>query len=72
MKIITEKAAYLQKYYFDLLVKSTLVTGEGVPVSMFDVVNKRTFKRCCGKDFIKFTKEDEVEFLKNLDWIIVI
>lgn len=70
MKIVTDNAAYLQKYFLDILINATLVTGEGVPVSMFDVVNKRTFKKYKSKDFIKFTKKEEIEFLKNADWII--
>lgn len=70
MKIVTDNAAYLQKYFLDVLINATLVTGEGVPVSLFDVVNKRVFKKSEEKDFIKFTKKDEIEFLKNADWII--
>ena len=69
MKVITTKAAYLQKYYFDILLKSTLVTKVGVPLSICDVVNKRKFDKYDSKDFIKFTKREEIEFLKNATWI---
>lgn len=64
MKIIANNAAYLQKYYLNILVKSTLVTGIGVPISMFDITNKKSFNKYKGKDFIKFTKKEEIEFLK--------
>lgn len=70
MKIIKDNAAYLQKYYLDILVKSSLVTDKGVPISMFDVVNKKIYNRYGNKDFLKFTKPDEIEFLKNSEWII--
>ena len=70
MKIIANNVAYLQKYYFNILVKSTLVTGIGVPISMFDITNKKSFNKYKSKDFIKFTKKEEIEFLKEADWII--
>ena len=70
MKIITNDAAYLQKYYLNILVNSTLVTGIGVPISMFDITNKKLFNKYKSKDFIKFTKKEEIEFLKEADWII--
>ena len=69
MKIITDKAAYLQKYYFGILLKSTLVTKVGVPISICDVVNKKKFDKYDSKDFVKFTKREEIEFLKNTTWI---
>ena len=69
MKVITANAAYLQKYYFDILLKSTLVTKIGVPISICDVVNKKKFDKYDYKDFIKFTKDEEIKFLKEADWI---
>ena len=60
MKIIKDNAAYLQKYYLDILVKSSLVTDKGVPISMFDVVNKKVYNRYGNKDFLKFTKPEEI------------
>ena len=70
MKIITNDAAYLSKYYLNILVSSSLVTGVGVPISMFDVTSKKSFDKYENKDFIKFTKEEEIKFLKESDWII--
>ena len=70
MKIITNDAAYLQKYYLNILVDSTLVTGIGVPISIFDITNKKSFNKYKSKNFIKFTKKQEIDFLKNADWII--
>ena len=69
MKIITDNAAYLQKYYFGILLKSTYVTEVGVPISICDVVNEKSFNKYDSKDFIKFTKSKEIEFLKNATWI---
>ena len=69
MKIITDNAAYLQKYYFGILLKSTYVTEVGVPISICDVANKKSFNKYNSKDFIKFTKSEEIEFLKNATWI---
>lgn len=70
MKIITNNEVYLQKYYFDILTSVTLVTGEGVPISMFDVTSKKSFDKYASKDFIKFSKKEEIEFLKEADWIV--
>lgn len=70
MKIITSNEAYLQKYYFDILIRATLVTGIGVPISMFDITSKKSFNKYASKDFIKFNKKEEVEFLKEADWIV--
>ncbi len=69
MKIITNKAAYLQKYYFGILLKSTLVTEAGVPISICDVVNQKSFAKYDSKDFIKFTNPAEIDFLKKATWI---
>lgn len=69
MKIITDNAAYLQKYYFGILLKSTYVTEVGVPISICDVPNKKAFNKYDSKDFIKFTKSEEINFLKNASWI---
>ena len=69
MKVITTKAAYLQKYYFDILLKSSLVTKVGVPISICDAVNKKKFDKYDYKDFIKFTNDEEIKFLKEADWI---
>ena len=69
MKVITTNAAYLQKYYFEILLKSTLVTEIGVPLSICGVVNKKKFDKYDYKDFIKFTKNEEIKFLKEADWI---
>jgi len=70
MKIITNNAVYLQKYYFDILTSVTLATGEGVPISMFDITSKKSFGKYASKDFIKFSKKEEIEFLKAADWIV--
>lgn len=70
MKIIAERAAYLQKYYFSILLSSSLITNIGIPVSMLDILNKKTFRKYEGKDFIKFTKKEEIDFLKQSDWIV--
>lgn len=69
MKIITDNAAYLQKYYFGILLESTYVTEVGVPISICDVPNKKAFNKYDSKDFIKFTKREEINFLKNASWI---
>lgn len=69
MKIITDNAAYLQKYYFGILLKSTYVIEVGVPISICDVPNKKVFNKYDSKDFIKFTKSEEINFLKNASWI---
>lgn len=69
MKIITDNAAYLQKYYFGILLESTYVTEVGVPISICDVPNKKAFNKYDSKDFIKFTKKEEIDFLKNAQWI---
>ena len=69
MKIITDNAAYLQKYYFSVLLKSTYVTKVGVPISICDVTNKKSFNKYDSKDFIKFTKSEEIDFFKNASWI---
>lgn len=69
MKIITENSAYLQKYYFNILVKSTLVTDTGIPMSLWDITYTRKFKNSDSNDFLKFTRKNEIEFLKNADWI---
>lgn len=69
MKVITPNAAYLQKYYFEILLKSTLVTKVGIPISICDIVNKNKFDKYENKDFIKFTKDEEIKFLKEADWI---
>lgn len=69
MKIITNNAAYLQKYYFGILLKSTYITEVGVPISICDVTNKKSFNKYDSKDFIKFTKSEEIDFLKNAKWI---
>ena len=69
MKIITDNAAYLQKYYFGILLKSAYVTEVGVPISICDVPNKKAFNKYDSKDFIKFTKSEEINFLKNASWI---
>lgn len=70
MKIVNNNVAYLQKYYLNILTSSTLVTKLGVPISMFDVTNKKSFSKCDSKDFIKFSKKEEIKFLKDSDWII--
>lgn len=70
MKIITNNAAYLSKYYLYTLTSFSLVTGVGVPISMFDITRKKSFNKYGSKDFIKFTKREEIEFLKEADWII--
>ena len=69
MKIITDNAAYLQKYYFGILLKSTYITEVGVPISICDVANEKSFNKYDSKDFIKFTKNEDIEFLKNATWI---
>ena len=69
MKIITNNAAYLQKYYFEILLKATYVTEIGVPISICDAVNKKSFDKFDPKDFIKFKKNEEIVFLKNATWI---
>ena len=70
MKIITERAAYLQKYYFNILIDSTMITNKGVPLSILDVTTKRSFIKYDNKDFIKFTKKEDIDFLRETDWII--
>ena len=70
MKIITDKAAYLQKYYLNILTISSLATEVGVPISMFDVIGKKKFSKYGEKDFIKFTKKEEIAYLKSAEWII--
>ena len=52
------------------MVNSTLVTGVVVPISMFDITNKKLFNKYKSKEFILFTKKEEIEFLKEADWII--
>ena len=69
MKIITDNEAYLQKYYFGILLESTYVTEVGVPISICDIPNKKAFNQYDSKDFIKFTKSEEINFLKNASWI---
>ena len=69
MKIITDNVAYLQKYYFGILMKSTYVTEVGIPISICDIINKKSFDKYDSKDFIKFTKNEEIDFLKNAIWI---
>ena len=69
MKIITDNAAYLQRYYFGILLESTYVTEVGVPISICDIPNKKAFNKYDSKDFIKFTKREEIDFLKNAEWI---
>lgn len=70
MKIITERAAYLQKYYFNILIDSTMITNKGVPLSILDVTTKRSFIKYDNKDFIKFTKKEDIDFLRETDWIV--
>lgn len=70
MKIITDYAVYLQKYYFGILTSATLVTGVGVPISMFDITSKKIFNKYGSDDFIKFNKKEEIDFLKEADWIV--
>ena len=70
MKIITDRAAYLQKYYFNILIDSTMITNKGVPLSILDVTTKRSFIKYDNKDFIKFTKKEDIDFLRETDWII--
>lgn len=70
MKIITERAAYLQKYYFNILIDSTMITNKGVPLSILDVTTKRSFIKYDNKDFIKFTKKEDIDFLRESDWIV--
>ena len=69
MKITTKNAVYIQKYYFEILLSSTYATKKGIPVSIYYITNKKAYSSYKLKDFIKITKKDGVEFLKNASWI---
>jgi hypothetical protein len=71
MKIITDNAAYLQKYYYGLLLESSAVTNVEVPISIRDTTTKKSFNiyDLDQKDFIKFTNNNAIEFLKKVSWI---
>lgn len=69
MKILTENAIYVQKNdmtYLSRMAKSIpssiLIQVYGKGAETIDDENKN--------EFIKFDKDNEIEFFKNLDWIV--
>ena len=69
MKITTKNAVYIQKNYYQILLRSTYVTKTSIPVSIYDITDKRVYSLYDAKDFVKITKKEGVEFLKNASWI---
>ena len=69
MKIITDDAAYVQKNDFAYLNHSELP----IPASIFLKVCESGVFIVCDEnryDFIKFSEPHEIEFFKDIDWII--
>lgn len=69
MKIITDDAVYVQKNDFAYLNHSEL----SIPASIFLKVCESGVFIVCDEnryDFIKFSESHEIEFFKDIDWII--
>ena len=69
MKIITDDAVYVQKNDFAYLNHSEL----SIPASIFLKVCESGVFIVCDEnryDFIKFSEPHEIEFFKDIDWII--
>ena len=69
MKVITENAAYVQKYCATYLLKSTLVTQLAMPSTMLKKICGKKFYMLDSKDFIKFTDKAEIDYIKKCTWI---
>lgn len=66
MKVIAANVAYIQKKDIDYLKQSDLK----IPEFIFYKVFGSNIDENNEYEFIKFTKRNEIEYFKNLDWII--
>ena len=60
METHADNAAYLQKYYFGILLKSTYVTEVGVPIYICDVSNKKVLEI-----FVEMGAPEEILYLNK-------
>ena len=69
MKIITDTAAYVQKgdlYYLDSV---EIPKTRSIYLSVFDWGKTRLTKEN-QYDFYKYDKKEDIEFFKNIDWMV--
>lgn len=67
MKIIANNVAYVQKKDIDYIKQSDLKIPEFI---FFKVFSTNNINENNEYEFVKFTKSNEIEYFKNLDWII--
>ena len=69
MKIITDNAAYVQKNDLMYLNSSSLAIPGSIYMKVFGwgitVINDRN-----RYEFVKFEEDSEIEFFKDIDWMI--
>ena len=69
MKLITKKAAFLQKSDFNVLDASVIVTKRAIPKTLYEITKKSAFLNMDDSDFVKLTNEEEIEFVRKSNWI---
>lgn len=66
MKILTENGLYIQKSDLILLQNTKI----GIPLKVQKDINKNNISESNPNEFIRFTKEETINYFKDQEWII--
>ncbi len=69
MKIITDDAAYVQKVDLSYLDSLDITKTQSIYLSVFDW-GKTRLTAANQYDFYKYDKKEDIEFFKNIDWMV--
>ena len=69
MKIITDNAAYVQKVDLSYLDSLDIPKTQSIYLSVFDW-GKTRLTATNQYDFYKYDKKEDIEFFKNIDWMV--
>lgn len=66
MKILTENGLYIQKSDLILLQNTKI----GIPLKVQKDINKNNISESNPNEFIRFTKEEAINYFKDQEWIV--
>ena len=66
MKILTENGLYIQKSDLILLQNTKI----GIPLKVQKDINKNNISESNQNEFIRFTKEETINYFKDQEWIV--
>ena len=66
MKILTENGLYIQKSDLILLQNTKI----GIPLKVQKDINKNNISESNPNEFIRFTKEETINYFKDQEWIV--